>query len=165
MNAISNGGDDVMNIEVSNESGITIPEFKEIELAELARFVLDAMHVHPQSELSITMVDKAVMSDLHEKWLDEPGPTDVMSFPMDELKPGHPGAVSGPGVLGDVVLCPEVAMEQAKTAGHSTAEELLLLTCHSILHLLGYDHAEPEEEAEMFGLQTKLLLTYLASRP
>lgn len=151
-----------MNIEVANESGVDIPDFDEMELAELARYVLDALHVHPQSELSITLVDTAVMTDLHVKWLDEPGPTDVMSFPMDELKPGHPGAQSGPGMLGDVVLCPEVAAEQAGAAGHSTGEELLLLTCHSILHLLGYDHAEPEEEAEMFALQRQLLLTYLA---
>jgi probable rRNA maturation factor len=153
-----------MNIEVANESGIDIPDFDEMELAELARYVLDALHVHPQSELSITLVDTAVMTDLHVKWLDEPGPTDVMSFPMDELKPGHPGAQSGPGMLGDVVLCPEVAAKQAEAAGHSVAEELLLLTCHSILHLLGYDHAEPDEEAEMFALQRQLLLTYLAQR-
>ena len=153
-----------MNIEVANESGVDIPDFDEMELAELARYVLDALHVHPQSELSITLVDTAVMTDLHVKWLDEPGPTDVMSFPMDELKPGYPGAQSGPGMLGDVVLCPEVAAKQAEAAGHSVAEELLLLTCHSILHLLGYDHAEPEEEAEMFALQRQLLLTYLAAR-
>jgi len=153
-----------MNIEVANESGIEIPDFSELELAELARFVLDAMHVHPQAELSILLVDVPVMSDLHQKWLDEPGPTDVMSFPMDELRPGHPGAVSGPGMLGDIVLCPAVAIEQAKAAGHSTGDELLLLTCHSVLHLLGYDHSEPEEEAEMFGLQRQLLLSYLASR-
>ncbi len=62
------------------------------------------------------------------------------------------------------MLCPEVAVEQARTAGHSTAEELLLLTTHGILHLLGYDHAEPEEEKEMFGLQRQLLLTFLAGR-
>lgn len=155
-----------MNIEVANESGMVIPDFREMELAELARYVLDQLHVHPQAELSITLVDTKVMSDLHEKWLDEPGATDVMSFPMDELGPGHPGAVSGTSesVLGDVILCPEVAANQAKAAGHSTAEELLLLTCHSVLHLLGYDHAEPDEEVEMFALQRQLLLTFLAVR-
>jgi probable rRNA maturation factor len=153
-----------VNIEIANESGITVPDFNESELVELSRFVLDQLHIHPQAELSILLVDTAVMSDLHEKWLGEPGPTDVMSFPMDELTPGHPGAVSAPGHLGDIVLCPEVAIAQASAAGHSTAEELLLLTTHSILHLLGYDHAEPADEAEMFALQRKLLLTYLSSR-
>ena len=104
------------------------------------------------------------MTDLHVRYLDEPGPTDVMSFPMDELRPGREGSTGEPGMLGDVVLCPEVAAAQAEAAGHSTAEELLLLTVHGILHLLGYDHAEPEEEKEMFDLQRKLLLTFLAGR-
>ncbi|MFF1528546.1 rRNA maturation RNase YbeY [Cellulomonas sp. NPDC058312] len=150
-----------MSIEVNNESG---HEVDEAEFAALARFVLDQMHVHPQTDLSILFVDTTVMTDLHVKWMDEPGPTDVLSFPMDELRPGRADEPTPAGLLGDVVLCPEVAVEQARTAGHSTAEELLLLTTHGILHLLGYDHAEPEEEKEMFGLQRQLLLTFLAGR-
>jgi probable rRNA maturation factor len=150
-----------MSIEVNNESGF---EVDEAEFAALARFVLDQMHVHPQTELSILFVDTATMTDLHVKWMDEPGPTDVLSFPMDELRPGREGDVTPAGLLGDVVLCPEVAVEQAAKAGHSTVEEMLLLTTHGILHLLGYDHAEPEEEKEMFALQRQLLLTFLASR-
>ena len=150
-----------MSIEVNNESGF---EVDEAEFAALGRFVLDAMRVHPQSELSIILVDTTVMADLHVQWMDEPGPTDVLSFPMDELRPGRDGDVTPAGTLGDIVLCPEVAVTQAKAAGHSTTEELLLLTTHGILHLLGYDHAEPEEEKEMFALQRKLLLTFLATR-
>jgi probable rRNA maturation factor len=150
-----------VSIEVNNESGV---EVDEAEFAGLGRFVLDAMHVHPRSELSIILVDTKVMSELHVQWMDEPGPTDVLSFPMDELRPGRDGELSPPGTLGDVVLCPQVAAEQAVAAGHSTIEELLLLTTHGILHLLGYDHAEPEEEKEMFALQRKLLLTFLAGR-
>ncbi|GAB3171341.1 rRNA maturation RNase YbeY [Myceligenerans halotolerans] len=150
-----------MSIEVNNESG---HETDEAEFAALGRYVLDAMHVHPQSELSILFVDTATMADLHVQWMDEPGPTDVLSFPMDELRPGREGEELAPGTLGDIVLCPEVAAKQARTAGHSTAEELLLLTVHGILHLLGYDHADPEEEKEMFALQRKLLLTFLANR-
>jgi probable rRNA maturation factor len=150
-----------VSIEVNNESGF---EVDEAEFAALGRYVLDAMHVHPQSELSILFVDTDVMSELHVQWMDEPGPTDVLSFPMDELRPGRDGEVTPPGTLGDVVLCPDVAVGQAATAGHSTVEELLLLTTHGILHLLGYDHAEPEEEKEMFELQRRLLLTFLAGR-
>jgi probable rRNA maturation factor len=150
-----------VSVEVNNETEF---EVDEAEFAELARFVLDTLHVHPQSELSILFVDTKAMSELHKQWMDEPGPTDVLSFPMDELRPGRDGEVTPPGTLGDIVLCPEVAVEQATAAGHSTAEELLLLTTHGILHLLGYDHAEPEEEKEMFGLQRKLLLTFLAGR-
>lgn len=150
-----------MSIEVNNESGY---EADEAEFAALARYVLDEMHVHPQTDLSILLVDTDVMTELHVKWMDEPGPTDVLSFPMDELRPGRDGEITPPGLLGDVVLCPEVAARQAAAAGHSTAEELLLLTTHGILHLLGYDHAEPEEEKEMFALQRRLLLTFLAGR-
>jgi probable rRNA maturation factor len=139
-----------MSIEVNNESGV---EVDEAEFAALARYVLDAMHVHPQTDLSILLVGVDAMSQLHMQWMDEPGPTDVLSFPMDELRPGREGEVTPAGLLGDVVLCPEVAVQQAKAAGHSTAEELLLLTTHGILHLLGYDHAEPEEERVMFALQ------------
>lgn len=142
-----------MSTEVSNESGYRVDE---AEIAALARYVLDEMHVHPQTELSVLLVDADAMTELHQRWMDEPGPTDVLSFPMDELRPGREGDLSE-GVLGDVVLCPEVAVEQARAAGHSTEEEILLLTTHGILHLLGYDHAEPEEKAEMFGLQRELL--------
>jgi probable rRNA maturation factor len=88
----------------------------------------------------------------------------VLSFPMDELRPGREGEEPEPGLLGDIVLCPTVAQQQAVTAGHSFEEELLLLTTHGILHLLGYDHAEPDEEKEMFALQRKLLLTFLSTR-
>ena len=150
-----------MSIEVNNESGY---EVDEVEFADLGRHVLDALNVHPGTELSILLVPSDVMSTLHEQWMDEPGPTDVLSFPMDELRPGTADRPSPAGLLGDVVLCPEVAVEQARTAGHSTTEELLLLTTHGILHLLGFDHAEPEEEKEMFALQRQLLLTFLAQR-
>ena len=150
-----------MSIEVNNETGF---ECDEHELVLLSRHVLDAMRVHPQAELSIVLVDEAAMERLHVQWMDLPGPTDVMSFPMDELRPGREGEEPEEGVLGDIVLCPSVAARQAKEAGHATEEELLLLTTHGILHLLGYDHAEPDEEREMFELQRQLLLTFLAGR-
>jgi probable rRNA maturation factor len=150
-----------VSIEVNNESGV---EADEAEIVALARHVLEAMRVHPMAELSIVLVDEAAIEALHVQWMDEPGPTDVLSFPMDELRPGRDDKEPEPGLLGDVVLCPQVARRQARTAGHSFAEEILLLTTHGILHLLGFDHAEPEEEKEMFGLQRKLLLTFLSTR-
>ena len=151
-----------MSIEVSNESGHQVDE---AEIVALSRHVLDALHVHPQVEMSVLLVDVDAMSSLHVQWMDTEGPTDVLSFPMDELRPGREGAPSDPGLLGDVVLCPEVAAQQAKAAGHATAEELLLLTTHGILHLLGYDHVEPDDEKEMFALQRQLLLTFLSGVP
>ncbi|NLI19254.1 MAG: rRNA maturation RNase YbeY [Actinomycetales bacterium] len=150
-----------MSTEVNNETSY---EIDGEEFAALARHVLDRLHVHPQAELSILLVSADAMADLNRRWMDEPGPTDVLSFPMDELRPGREGETPEPGILGDVVLCPDVAAEQARQAGHSTVEELLLLTVHGILHLLGFDHAEPEEEKQMFELQRHLLLTFLADR-
>ncbi len=146
-----------MSIEVNNESTMSVDE---AALQRLAAFALDAMHVHSDAELAILLVDEGAMEQLHVQWMDEPGPTDVLSFPMDELRPGTEEAETPPGLLGDIVLCPQVAQAQAETAGHSTLEELLLLTTHGILHLLGFDHAEPDEEKEMFGIQRDILIGY-----
>lgn len=150
-----------MSIEVSNESGLDISE---TELISVATFVIRAMKVNPAAELSIVLLDTHAMADLHMRWMDLPGPTDVMSFPMDELEPGgRPDASEpGPAMLGDIVLCPEFAAEQAAAAGHSMGHELALLTVHGVLHLLGYDHAEPHEEKEMFTLQRQLLEDWVA---
>lgn len=147
-----------MSIEVNNESGIPADEES---LVRISRFILERLYVHPQTELSIILADPEAMAKLHVEWMDEPGPTDVLSFPMDELRPGSADRPSPAGLLGDIVLCPQVAEEQARAAGHSTAEELLLLTTHGVLHLLGYDHAEPEEKEEMFSLQRELLTGFL----
>lgn len=153
-----------MSIEVLNESGEVPAPVPEQELADLGRHVLDQLRVHPLAELTVTLVDEETMAALHERWMDLPGPTDVMSFPMDELRPTPEGQDPAPGTLGDVVLCPSVARAQARSAGHSVEDELLLLTTHGILHLLGFDHAEAAEEREMFELQRTLLLTFLAQR-
>ena len=146
-----------MSIEVNNESTI---EVDEAALQRLATYAFDIMHVHPDAELAIVLVDEAAMEQLHVQWMDEPGPTDVLSFPMDELRPGTEDEPSPAGLLGDVVLCPQVAQAQAETAGHTLMEELLLLTTHGILHLLGFDHAEPAEEREMFGIQRDILVGF-----
>jgi len=150
-----------VSVEVLNETeyAADVPE-----LVALARYVMGELRVHPQADLCITLVDEAAMETLHVQWMDLPGPTDVMSFPMDELRPGREEQEPQEGVLGDIVLCPAVAAKQAPEAGHATEEELLLLTTHGILHLLGFDHAEPDEEREMFELQRQLLLTFLATR-
>jgi probable rRNA maturation factor len=160
-----------MSIEINNESGLPVDE---VALVELGRYVLDSLSVNPMAELSIVLLDVEAMAALHRQWMDVEGPTDVMAFPMDaedlssehaeSSGPPRPDANGVGALLGDVVLCPEVAAEQARHAGHSTEAELQLLCTHGILHLLGYDHAEPEEEREMFDLQRKLLLTFLAGR-
>jgi probable rRNA maturation factor len=148
-----------VTIEVVNESDV---EVDVDALGAQARFVLDRLRIHPQAELSVVLVDEAAMTDLHVRWMDEPGPTDVLSFPMDELRQPQDDEEPEPGMLGDVVLCPQVADRQARAAGHSRDDELALLLTHGILHLLGYDHAEPAEHAEMFGLQARLLAEWVA---
>ncbi len=151
-----------MSIEVLNESG----ESLDIDhLVGLSRFVLDRMRVHPLAELCIKAVDEDTMSELNEKWMEGEGPTDVLAFPMDELRPGLVNEDPEEGILGDLMLCPSVAQRQAVTAGHTTEAELELLSVHGILHLLGYDHAEPEEHAEMFGLQDELLAAWRQRTP
>jgi len=150
-----------VSIDVLNETDVVTDE---LELVALARYVMGQLKVHPQADLCITLVDEAAMETLHVQWMDLSGPTDVMSFPMDELRPGQDDAEPDEGMLGDIVLCPTVAAKQALEAGHATEEELLLLTTHGILHLLGFDHEEPDEEREMFELQRQLLLTFLATR-
>ena len=129
-------------------------------LGRLAEHVLARLHVHPDAELSVAVVDEEEMARLHVEWMDLPGPTDVLSFPMDELRPGTPEQPAE-GTLGDIVLCPTVARRQAEAAGHPAADELCLLTVHGILHLLGHDHAEPDERRVMFALQRDLLTDFL----
>jgi len=156
-----------VSIEILNESGA---EVDVSDLAGLSRFVMDRMRVHPQAELCIKIVDEATIAELNQRWMGKEGATDVLAFPMDELRPGLVDEEPEEGVLGDLVLCPEVAQRQAEEAaaqgqtGYATADEIELLTVHGILHLLGYDHAEPDEHREMFGLQARLLAEWQAAR-
>jgi probable rRNA maturation factor len=158
-----------VSIEIANESGVAVSE---ADLAGLARHVLDAMGVHPLAELSVLLVDEPAMTELHVRWMGEEGPTDVLAFPMDELRPPQPGGTPAehsqteppgqPALLGDVVICPQVAAAQARLAGHDVRTEIDLLCTHGILHLLGYDHGDPAEHATMFGLQDRLLASWRA---
>ena len=138
-----------MRIDIDNDSGRDIDE---ASIKSVADFVMNQMGLHPDCELAIRLVDVDEMSDLHMQWMDESGPTDVLSFPMDELSPNS--APEGPGMLGDVVLCPDYAEQNGK---QSLEKELLLLTVHGVLHLMGFDHRQSDEEKIMFKLQQDLL--------
>lgn len=146
-----------MTIEITNESGVDVDE---TVLLRLTEHNLAELHVSPDADIAILLVDEGAMEALHVQWMDEPGPTDVLSFPMDELRPGTQEEPTPAGLLGDIVLCPQVAETQAQAAKHSTLDELILLTTHGTLHLLGFDHAEPDEEREMFGLQRELIASF-----
>lgn len=150
-----------MAVDVLNESNWAV---EPRVFSDLGLWVLDQMNISTHSDLTIIFNEPEAMEQLHLEWMNLEGPTDVMSFPMDELRPGD-GREDVEGILGDIVLCPAVAAVQAQSAGHSTVEELMLLTIHGCLHLLGFDHGEKEQEHEMFALQRQLLLTYLAAKP
>jgi probable rRNA maturation factor len=145
-----------MTIEVTNRSGVAAPE-REIE--SLLTFGIDYMDLHPECELSVTFVDDAEMEELHIKWMDEPGTTDVLSFPMD-MPEGKDDAVT----LGDIVIDPIVAANQAASAGHSTEHEIYILAAHGLLHILGYDHADKDEEKIMFELQETIVKKWAAKK-
>ena len=141
-----------MNRELSNESGVRVDEAGLISVAEYA---MQHMGLNEDCDLAISIVDESRMSELHEEWMDLPGPTDVLSFPMDEMKPHD----INPGIVGDIVLCPQFAAAQAKNGLES---ELALLTIHGVLHCLGYDHAESVEQKVMFELQESILAQWQA---
>ncbi len=138
-----------MKIELVNNSNFKCDE---AAILSVAKYSLKKMGVHPDSELGIRFVNEDEMSELHIKWMDLPGPTDVLSFPMDEIKPNS--SSNGPGVIGDIVLCPAFAEKNGK---QSLAEELELLTVHGVLHLLGFDHEEISDERTMFAIQDEIL--------
>ena len=148
------------SVIVENESGVACDTSK---LAALAAFLISRLGLDPSCELDITLVDIPRMSDLHQEWMEEPGPTDVLSFPMDELREPAPGEAPPVGMLGDIVLCPAFVQEQANAKGRTLDEELQFLVAHGTLHLLGHDHATEQEYETMFALQDLLLEEWSAT--
>jgi probable rRNA maturation factor len=149
-----------VNVDILDESSYRDPDDEPVDverLTRLSRFVMAEMRLAPATEMTMIVVDPPTMTEYNEKWMDKEGPTDVLSFPMDELRPGTDDLEAEEGYLGDMVLCPEVAQRDAESEGLVLRDHLELLTVHGILHLLGYDHAEPDEHREMFGLQDALL--------
>lgn len=141
-------------IDVNNESGTDVDE---LALLQLAEFALAELRIHPQAELSILLVDEAAMAELHQRFMDQPGPTDVMSFPMDELRAPELGQPPPRGTLGDIVICPQFTSAQAPENGREPAEEIQYLLIHGLLHLLGHDHADAGERTVMFGLNDRII--------
>ena len=138
-----------MTIEVTNSSGQLVPSE---QVQSLLSFAMEQLKLNPNCDLNVGFIDDAYMTELHIKWMDEPGSTDVLSFPMD--MPENEGDVV---TLGDIMISPTFASNQAQVAGHSADHEIYILATHGLLHIIGYDHAEPEEEKEMFALQEELV--------
>ncbi|TBT83758.1 rRNA maturation RNase YbeY [Propioniciclava sinopodophylli] len=148
-------------IDLNNESGVEVDEKR---LVQLALFAMEELRIHPQAELSILLVDEKTMADYHLRFMDLPGPTDVLSFPMDELRPPSDDEEPPLGLLGDIVLCPTVTAAQAAENGRTPESEADYLLVHGLLHLLGFDHAEPDEHKVMFGLNDRIIAAWDASR-
>ena len=138
-----------MTIEVTNTSGQLVPT---AEMTSLMTHAMKALELNPECDLNIAFVEDDYMTELHVKWMDEPGTTDVLSFPMD--MPEEPGQAV---TLGDIVISPVVAAAQALTQGHSIEHEIYILATHGLLHIIGYDHADKAEEKVMFDLQEKIV--------
>lgn len=143
-----------MTIEITNKSGALAPGD---QIQSLLAFAMSKLDLNPDCDLNVTFVDDAEMTELHIKWMDEPGSTDVLSFPMD--LPETEGEVV---TLGDIVISPDFATAQANLAGHSPEHEMFILATHGLLHILGYDHAEAVEEKVMFELQESLVKQWSA---
>ena len=138
-----------MTVELVNRSGALVPE---TQMHSLINYGIEYMELNPECEISLTFVDVTEMEELHIKWMDEAGPTDVLSFPMD--MPEEKGEAV---TLGDIVIAPAVAAKQAQDAGHSVEHEIYILATHGLLHILGYDHADKDEEKVMFDLQETIV--------
>jgi probable rRNA maturation factor len=131
-------------------------------LQDLARRVLEAEGVRGPAELSLGFVSEDEMAGLNREWMDHDGPTDVLAWPLDGIAPdavaaGRPGV---PLLLGDIVVCPDVAGRQAAVAGHELADELALLVVHGVLHVLGHDHDAPAAESAMQARETAHLVRF-----
>ena len=149
-----------MSVEIANESGTDVP----LEhIHDLIRFAFAELRVHDEADVAVIAVDEEAMAELHKQWMDQSGPTDVLSFPMDELRMPGPADEPVAGILGDIVICPSYVEKQVTESGKDLEQELQLLTVHGLLHLLGFDHATPDEEKEMFSLQDGLLQRFRES--
>jgi probable rRNA maturation factor len=144
-----------MTIEITNKSGELVPADG---VRELLQSALIELKLNPECEVNLVFVDIEEMTELHIKWMDEAGPTDVLSFPMD-----MPAAENEAVTLGDIVIAPTIAAQQAATAGHSIDHEIFILAAHGLLHILGYDHANAADEKVMFTLQEDLVKKYQES--
>jgi len=137
-----------MTVTVENRSGEKAPTR---EVKSLLEYCLAEFEINPECELSVTFINDEEMEQLHIRWMDEPGSTDVMSFPMDVPEADEIT------MLGDIVISPKFAAAQAKKQKHSKEHEIYILAVHGFLHILGYDHARKKDEKEMFALQEELV--------
>lgn len=142
--------------------------FEITDLEHLAAATLAAEGLGDDVEVAITLIDEAAMARLNETHLGKSGPTDVLSFPLEELTPGAIRATppgGPPRNLGDIFICPVVVADNAKAAAVSSQDEMALMVVHGLLHLLGYDHIVDSEAEQMEQRERDLLATVGRTRP
>ncbi|WP_436956171.1 rRNA maturation RNase YbeY [Staphylococcus sp. AS1337] len=133
------------------------------QIDELLTFAKKQENIEEEAELSVTFVDKEEIQEINKMYRDKDKVTDVISFALEEDEPEITG-LDMPRVLGDIIICTDVAKEQADNYGHSFERELGFLALHGFLHLLGYDHMNEQDEKEMFGRQEQILNVYGLTR-
>jgi probable rRNA maturation factor len=133
-------------IEVDNSSNFSIDE---VSVKNYAKQMLQILKVNTKSDVSILFVNEDEMTKQHVRWMNESGPTDVMSFPMDDIVLQDSKLRKKQAILGDIIICPAVALEDAKEQGINPAYHLVFLITHGVLHLLGQDHQEASQRVVM----------------
>ena len=154
----------MFTIDFSDHTDLVKNEWYE-QIDSLLTFAKKQEHIDSEAELSVTFVDKDEIQNINKMYRDKDKVTDVISFALEEDEPEiDMNDLDIPRVLGDIIICTDVAHEQAENYGHSFERELGFLALHGFLHLLGYDHMTDEDEKEMFGRQDAILNAYGLTR-
>ncbi|MDN6570066.1 MAG: rRNA maturation RNase YbeY [Staphylococcus equorum] len=152
----------MFTIDFSDHTEIVKSEWL-TQIDKLLTFAKEQEQIDSDAELSVTFEDKTENQEINNMYRDKDKVTDVISFALEEDEPEIIG-LDMPRVLGDIIICTDVAQEQADSYGHSFERELGFLALHGFLHLLGYDHIDEEDEKEMFGRQDQILNAYGLTR-
>ncbi|AGC90490.1 rRNA maturation RNase YbeY [Staphylococcus warneri] len=154
----------MFTIDFSDHTELVKDEWYE-QIEKLLNFAKQEEQINEDAELSITFVDKSEIQEINKMYRDKDKVTDVISFALEEDEPDiDMSEFNIPRVLGDIIICTDVAQEQSESYGHSFERELGFLALHGFLHLLGYDHMNEEDEKEMFGRQDAILNAYGLTR-
>lgn len=154
----------MFTIDFSDHTELVKDEWYE-QIEKLLNFAKQQEEISEDAELSITFVDKSEIQEINKMYRDKDKVTDVISFALEEDEPDiNMSEFDIPRVLGDIIICTDVAQEQSESYGHSFERELGFLALHGFLHLLGYDHMNEEDEKEMFGRQDAILNAYGLTR-
>lgn len=149
---------------VSPEASVTVVATNETHTAldldawaDIVRRVLESEGVVGPAEANVVFLDADEMAALNAEHMGGSGPTDVLSFPIDDEPHAPTGPTEAPRLVGDIVVCPDIAAANAPYHAGTLDDELALLLVHGSLHLLGHDHAEPEERGRMWSAERRLL--------